>query len=109
MKVAYYLAFFPSHVLNICDCSLFRVSPLQKAQVVRLVKSQVKKSVTLAIGDGANDVGMIQVWVARAVGYSGHEEQRYVLFIPVFNVCITICSQYLALFRTRTRCDCRRP
>ena len=41
---------------------MFRVSPLQKSQVVRLVKSQVKKSVTLAIGDGANDVGMIQVW-----------------------------------------------
>ena len=40
---------------------IFRVSPLQKAQVVRLVKAQVKKSVTLAIGDGANDVGMIQV------------------------------------------------
>lgn len=40
----------------------YRVSPLQKAQVVRLVKSQVKNSVTLAIGDGANDVGMIQVW-----------------------------------------------
>jgi phosphoserine phosphatase len=50
---------------------MFRVSPLQKAQVVRLVKSQVKRSITLAIGDGANDVGMIQVWsqVKRAVGY----------------------------------------
>ena len=63
IKVAYYLAFLPPHVLNIfCDCCLFRVSPLQKAQIVRLVKAQVKKSVTLAIGDGANDVGMIQVW-----------------------------------------------
>lgn len=41
---------------------MFRVSPLQKAQVVRLVKAQVKDSVTLAIGDGANDVGMIQVF-----------------------------------------------
>ena len=35
-----------------------RVSPLQKAQVTALVKSQ--GDVTLAIGDGANDVGMIQ-------------------------------------------------
>lgn len=35
-----------------------RVSPLQKAQVTALVKS--KGDVTLAIGDGANDVGMIQ-------------------------------------------------
>ena len=38
-----------------------RVSPLQKAQVVRLVKQHVKDAITLAIGDGANDVGMIQV------------------------------------------------
>lgn len=36
-----------------------RVSPSQKAEVVRLVRSQ-KKVVTLAIGDGANDVSMIQ-------------------------------------------------
>lgn len=35
-----------------------RVSPLQKAQVTALVKSH--GDVTLAIGDGANDVGMIQ-------------------------------------------------
>jgi magnesium-transporting ATPase (P-type) len=37
-----------------------RVSPLQKAQVVQLVKDG-KDAVTLAIGDGANDVSMIQV------------------------------------------------
>ncbi|XP_028401460.1 phospholipid-transporting ATPase IA-like isoform X1 [Dendronephthya gigantea] len=49
-----------------------RVSPLQKAQVVRLVKSQVKNSVTLAIGDGANDVGMIQA-AHVGVGISGQE------------------------------------
>lgn len=39
-----------------------RVSPLQKSQVVSLVKNNVKpEPVTLAIGDGANDVSMIQV------------------------------------------------
>jgi phospholipid-transporting ATPase len=37
-----------------------RVTPLQKALVVRLVKSSLKTSMTLAIGDGANDVSMIQ-------------------------------------------------
>ncbi|KTG01934.1 hypothetical protein cypCar_00044363 [Cyprinus carpio] len=37
-----------------------RVTPLQKAQVVELVK-KYKKAVTLAIGDGANDVSMIKV------------------------------------------------
>lgn len=36
-----------------------RVTPLQKAQVVELVK-KYKRAVTLAIGDGANDVSMIK-------------------------------------------------
>lgn len=39
-----------------------RVSPKQKAQIVRLVKDGIDV-VTLAIGDGANDVSMIQVSV----------------------------------------------
>lgn len=37
-----------------------RVSPLQKALVVKLVKDGLG-TMTLAIGDGANDVSMIQV------------------------------------------------
>ena len=38
-----------------------RVSPAQKRLIVRLVKRGVVPTpVTLAIGDGANDVGMIQ-------------------------------------------------
>lgn len=36
-----------------------RVTPLQKKKVVDLVKKN-KNAVTLAIGDGANDVGMIK-------------------------------------------------
>eukprot|EP01104_Vermistella_antarctica_P005938 TRINITY_DN16684_c0_g1_i1.p1 TRINITY_DN16684_c0_g1~~TRINITY_DN16684_c0_g1_i1.p1 ORF type:complete len:1126 (+),score=362.88 TRINITY_DN16684_c0_g1_i1:248-3625(+) len=36
-----------------------RVTPIQKAKVVKLVKSAVK-AVTLSVGDGANDVSMIQ-------------------------------------------------
>jgi len=39
-----------------------RVSPLQKALVVRLVKDGLGV-MALAIGDGANDVSMIQVCV----------------------------------------------
>ena len=38
----------------------FRVSPLQKAELVDLVKQSLD-AITLAIGDGANDVAMIQV------------------------------------------------
>lgn len=36
-----------------------RVTPMQKAQVVELVKRH-KRAITLAIGDGANDVSMIK-------------------------------------------------
>ena len=38
-----------------------RMSPLQKAELVSLVRCHDRKAVTLAVGDGANDVGMIQV------------------------------------------------
>ena len=38
-----------------------RVSPAQKRMIVRLVKKGVQpKPITLSIGDGANDVAMIQ-------------------------------------------------
>ena len=48
-----------------------RVSPLQKALVVKLVKRN-SKSILLAIGDGANDVSMIQA-AHVGVGISGLE------------------------------------
>lgn len=49
-----------------------RVSPLQKALVVKLVKKNIKGSITLAIGDGANDVSMIQA-AHVGIGISGVE------------------------------------
>ncbi|CAK9438939.1 uncharacterized protein LODBEIA_P31630 [Lodderomyces beijingensis] len=49
-----------------------RVSPLQKALVVKMVKRKKKKSLLLAIGDGANDVSMIQA-AHVGVGISGME------------------------------------
>ncbi|EDQ89125.1 uncharacterized protein MONBRDRAFT_8524 [Monosiga brevicollis MX1] len=48
-----------------------RVSPLQKAEIVRAVKES-EAAITLAIGDGANDVGMIQA-AHVGVGISGKE------------------------------------
>ncbi|KAG2019851.1 phospholipid-translocating ATPase [Coprinopsis cinerea AmutBmut pab1-1] len=48
-----------------------RVSPLQKALIVRLVKDGIG-AMTLAIGDGANDVSMIQA-ADVGVGISGEE------------------------------------
>ncbi|KUF96483.1 hypothetical protein AM588_10006152 [Phytophthora nicotianae] len=61
-----------------CDAVVCcRVSPSQKAEVVTLVRTANKKVRTLAIGDGANDVAMIQ----RAhvgVGISGQEGMQAV-------------------------------
>ena len=48
-----------------------RVSPKQKALVVNLVKDGID-TMTLAIGDGANDVSMIQA-ADVGVGISGEE------------------------------------
>ncbi|XP_077965720.1 phospholipid-transporting ATPase ID-like isoform X2 [Styela clava] len=54
-----------------------RVTPLQKAQVVELVK-KYKSAVTLSIGDGANDVSMIKA-AHIGVGISGEEGTQAVL------------------------------
>uniref|UniRef100_A0A4W5PDI6 Phospholipid-transporting ATPase n=1 Tax=Hucho hucho TaxID=62062 RepID=A0A4W5PDI6_9TELE len=54
-----------------------RVTPLQKAQVVELVK-KYKQAITLAIGDGANDVSMIKA-AHIGVGISGQEGMQAVL------------------------------
>ncbi|CAF1398670.1 unnamed protein product [Adineta steineri] len=54
-----------------------RVTPLQKAEVVALVMDNEKK-ITLAIGDGANDVSMIQK-AHIGVGISGQEGRQAVL------------------------------
>lgn len=48
-----------------------RATPLQKAYIVRVVKEELKKR-TLAIGDGANDVSMIQT-ADVGIGISGQE------------------------------------
>ncbi|XP_042175796.1 phospholipid-transporting ATPase IH isoform X1 [Oncorhynchus tshawytscha] len=49
--------------LEICrNCSAVlccRMAPLQKAQIVKLIKASKEHPITLAIGDGANDVSMI--------------------------------------------------
>uniref|UniRef100_A0A670IWD6 Phospholipid-transporting ATPase n=1 Tax=Podarcis muralis TaxID=64176 RepID=A0A670IWD6_PODMU len=67
-------------VRTACLCKVViccRVTPLQKAQVVELVK-KYKNAVTLAIGDGANDVSMIKA-AHIGVGISGQEGMQAVL------------------------------
>jgi phospholipid-translocating ATPase len=49
-----------------------RAQPSQKAQVVSIIRKRVPNSVTLAVGDGANDITMIQE--ARiGIGITGKE------------------------------------
>lgn len=54
-----------------------RVAPLQKAGIVALIKNRTD-DMTLAIGDGANDVSMIQM-ADVGVGISGQEGRQAVM------------------------------
>ncbi|XP_057891085.1 phospholipid-transporting ATPase VB [Melospiza georgiana] len=57
----------------LCCCS----TPLQKSMVVKLVRRQLK-AMTLSIGDGANDVSMIQA-ADVGIGISGQEGMQAVM------------------------------
>jgi len=67
------------NVASQCDSVIAcRVTPRQKAQLVKLVRRYVEpEPVTLAIGDGANDVGMINA-AHVGIGISGKEGQQAV-------------------------------
>ena len=54
-----------------------RVSPIQKSQVVKMMKNYDKNGVTLAIGDGGNDVSMIME-AHIGIGIYGEEGMRAV-------------------------------
>ncbi|KAF9422906.1 hypothetical protein BGZ94_008458 [Podila epigama] len=63
-----------------CQCTAViccRVSPLQKAMVVKMVKD-AKQVMTLSIGDGANDVSMIQE-AHIGIGVAGEEGLQAVM------------------------------
>ena len=49
-----------------------RASPSQKSLLVKMVRTRVEKTVTLAIGDGANDIAMIQE-AHVGIGITGRE------------------------------------
>ena len=48
------------HLLKVKGLVVYRASPAEKAQLVRVVRECRPDITTLAIGDGANDVNMIQ-------------------------------------------------
>lgn len=52
-----------------------RVSPKQKSEIVQLVRNNKPEAVTLAIGDGANDVNMITA-AHVGIGIKGVEGQQ---------------------------------
>jgi phospholipid-translocating ATPase len=60
--------------LAICADSVIccRASPSQKASLVKAIRTKVNGSVTLAIGDGANDIAMIQE-AHVGIGITGKE------------------------------------
>ncbi|XP_062215734.1 phospholipid-transporting ATPase 1-like isoform X1 [Phragmites australis] len=65
-------------VAKACDVVLCcRVAPLQKAGIVDLIKKRTS-DMTLAIGDGANDVSMIQM-ADVGIGISGQEGRQAVM------------------------------
>ena len=59
------------HVDVVLAC---RVSPKQKADIVMMIRGRFPSKVTLAIGDGANDVNMI-LSAHVGVGILGKEGQ----------------------------------
>ena len=54
-----------------------RVSPKQKADVVRMIKMHDKSLITMAVGDGNNDVSMINE-AHVGIGLFGNEGMRAV-------------------------------
>lgn len=73
------LKYYPTEFMKLaCQCSAVvccRCSPTQKAEVVKLIQSCCAGKRTLAIGDGGNDVSMIQT-ADVGVGITGKEGQQ---------------------------------
>ncbi|XP_067313716.1 phospholipid-transporting ATPase 11C isoform X2 [Pseudorasbora parva] len=72
---------YRSLFLQICQNSTAvlccRMAPLQKAQIVKMVKSSKGSPITLSIGDGANDVSMI-LEAHVGIGIKGKEGRQAV-------------------------------
>uniref|UniRef100_A0A8C1T556 Phospholipid-transporting ATPase n=1 Tax=Cyprinus carpio TaxID=7962 RepID=A0A8C1T556_CYPCA len=72
---------YKSLFLQICqNCTAVlccRMAPLQKAQIVKMVKTSKGSPITLSIGDGANDVSMI-LEAHVGIGIKGKEGRQAV-------------------------------
>ncbi|EHY53187.1 putative phospholipid-transporting ATPase DNF3 [Exophiala dermatitidis] len=65
-------AFFTDVAIRADSVICCRASPSQKASLVKTIRTKVKGSVTLAVGDGANDIAMIQE-AHVGIGIAGKE------------------------------------
>ncbi|EQC42884.1 hypothetical protein SDRG_00602 [Saprolegnia diclina VS20] len=77
-----------------------RLSPSQKAEIVAMVKASPKAPVTLAIGDGGNDVTMIQE-AHIGVGIAGHEGRMQAVRAADIGVGQFRCLSHLILLHGR--------
>lgn len=68
---------FLHYTQNCAGVVACRCAPTQKAELVKLVRRNVRGAATLSIGDGANDVAMIQA-AHVGVGISGQEGMQAV-------------------------------
>ncbi|ETV89303.1 hypothetical protein, variant [Aphanomyces astaci] len=71
------LALFMQLVTQCCSVIACRLSPIHKAQIIALIKRSKSRPVTMAVGDGGNDVSMIQE-AHIGVGIFGHEGMQAV-------------------------------
>lgn len=75
-------------LFDICSCVIvYRSSPEEKAQIIKFVMKNDPNAFTCAIGDGANDINMIQT-AHIGVGIEGNEGNQAAYFcdyaIPEF-------------------------
>ena len=75
-------------IFDTCQCIIvYRSSPDEKAKIINFVRTNDKKAFTCAIGDGANDINMIQT-AHIGVGIEGNEGNQAAYFcdysIPEF-------------------------
>jgi phospholipid-translocating ATPase len=61
---------------NVDSVICCRASPAQKASIVKAIRARVKGALTLAIGDGANDLAMIQASVGGLSLHTRHLMHR---------------------------------
>lgn len=73
------IALFKEFIAQTVSIVVFRSSPLQKAQIVRFVKDNVPGAFTLSVGDGSNDVNMIQT-AHVGIGLYGKEGEQAASF-----------------------------